>query len=256
MLKEIHEQPRAVADTLRGAHRRRARCSRRPSAPTPTTSVGRIDAGAHRRLRHELSRRPRRHVTCIEQLCRHALPRRDRERVPLPRPGGAARTRCSWPISQSGETADTLAALRARAQGADPVARSRSATCRSRSLVRESELVLLTRAGPEIGVASTKAFTTQLAALGLLALATRRAPRRSPRTRERRCVQRLLELPQHDRATLALDGAVRALARTFDAEASRAVPRPRRAVPDRDGRRAQAQGDLLHPRRGLRRRAR
>jgi glucosamine--fructose-6-phosphate aminotransferase (isomerizing) len=70
-------------------------------------------------------------------------------------------------ISQSGETADTLAALRLAKAGGYL---SSLAICNvpESSLVRESELVMLTRAGPEIGVASTKAFTTQLTALSLL----------------------------------------------------------------------------------------
>jgi glucosamine--fructose-6-phosphate aminotransferase (isomerizing) len=78
-------------------------------------------------------------------------------------------------ISQSGETADTLAALRGIK---DQIGRSSLAICNvpESSLVRESELKLMTRAGPEIGVASTKAFTTQLIALLMLvvALGTRR----------------------------------------------------------------------------------
>jgi glucosamine--fructose-6-phosphate aminotransferase (isomerizing) len=72
-------------------------------------------------------------------------------------------------ISQSGETADTLAALR---EGRQHGYLGSFAICNvpESSLVRESDLVLMTRAGPEIGVASTKAFTTQLAALALLVL--------------------------------------------------------------------------------------
>src|SRR5690606_10617399 len=72
-------------------------------------------------------------------------------------------------ISQSGETADTLAALRmSRQQGY--VAAITICNVAQSSLVRESDLALLTEAGPEIGVASTKAFTTQLVALLLLTL--------------------------------------------------------------------------------------
>src|SRR5690606_15560588 len=72
-------------------------------------------------------------------------------------------------VSQSGETADTLAALR---DGRNRGYLGALAICNvpESSLVRESDLVLMTRAGPEIGVASTKAFTTQLVALALLAL--------------------------------------------------------------------------------------
>ena len=73
-------------------------------------------------------------------------------------------------ISQSGETADTLAALR-DTQSPNYVGRLAVCNVDSSSLVRESELVFLTKAGPEIGVASTKAFTTQLAGLLMLVLA-------------------------------------------------------------------------------------
>ena len=73
-------------------------------------------------------------------------------------------------ISQSGETADTLAALRDSRASAATWARWRICNVPESSLVREADLKLMTRAGPEIGVASTKAFTTQLAALALLTL--------------------------------------------------------------------------------------
>jgi glucosamine--fructose-6-phosphate aminotransferase (isomerizing) len=81
-------------------------------------------------------------------------------------------------------------------------------------MVRESELVLLTRAGPEIGVASTKAFTTQLAALGMLvvALAKNRLP---DGVHERDLVLQLLQLPGLVEKTLKLDETIRALAETF-----------------------------------------
>ncbi len=73
-------------------------------------------------------------------------------------------------ISQSGETADTLAALR-EAAGKGYLASVTVCNVPNSSLVRESDLAMLTRAGPEIGVASTKAFTAQLVALAVLALA-------------------------------------------------------------------------------------
>src|SRR6202042_2818857 len=94
-------------------------------------------------------------------------------------------------ISQSGETADTLAALRLAKQSGYL---STLAICNApeSSLVRESELVMLTRAGPEIGVASTKAFTTQLAALDMLTTALARHNGADPE-RERSLVTRLLE---------------------------------------------------------------
>jgi glucosamine--fructose-6-phosphate aminotransferase (isomerizing) len=116
-------------------------------------------------------------------------------------------------ISQSGETADTLAALRLAKQSGYLAA---LAICNSpeSSLVRESDLVMLTRAGPEIGVASTKAFTTQIAALSLLVLALTR--RGGPDSElERRLVTRLVELPGMIEKTLSLDPAIRELAKRF-----------------------------------------
>jgi glucosamine--fructose-6-phosphate aminotransferase (isomerizing) len=96
-------------------------------------------------------------------------------------------------ISQSGETADTLAALRGIKQ---QIGRFSLAICNvpESSLIRESELKLMTRAGPEIGVASTKAFTTQLVALMLLviALGTRRG---LSSEKEQSLMHHVLELP-------------------------------------------------------------
>ena len=116
-------------------------------------------------------------------------------------------------ISQSGETADTLAALRAaRERGY----LSTLAICNvaESSLVRESALVLLTRAGREIGVASTKAFTTQLVALRLLALALGR--RHGLSEADEAVLARDLErLPKALEEALALNGAIERLAEHF-----------------------------------------
>ncbi|WP_111657871.1 glutamine--fructose-6-phosphate transaminase (isomerizing) [Isoalcanivorax indicus] len=116
-------------------------------------------------------------------------------------------------ISQSGETADTLAALR----GADsPHYVGRLTVCNvdSSSLVRESELALLTRAGPEIGVASTKAFTTQLAALMVLVLALAKA-RGLYKDRIEQMLADLRTLPSLVEKTLSLDKAIETLSRDF-----------------------------------------
>jgi glucosamine--fructose-6-phosphate aminotransferase (isomerizing) len=96
-------------------------------------------------------------------------------------------------ISQSGETADTLAALRLGKQ-LGYLATLAICNVPESSLVRESDLVMLTRAGPEIGVASTKAFTTQLTALGMLVIALARH-NGADAERERGLVSRLIELP-------------------------------------------------------------
>ena len=116
-------------------------------------------------------------------------------------------------ISQSGETADTLAALRsAKEKGY----LSTLAICNvpESSLVRESALVMMTRAGQEIGVASTKAFTTQLAALALLTISLARRQGLSAAD-ERVLVGQLNELPGLIEQVLTLDPAIEALAAHF-----------------------------------------
>ncbi|MCK0536867.1 glutamine--fructose-6-phosphate transaminase (isomerizing) [Alcanivorax quisquiliarum] len=116
-------------------------------------------------------------------------------------------------ISQSGETADTLAALRATNS---PNYVGRLAVCNvdSSSLVRESELVLLTRAGPEIGVASTKAFTTQLAALKMLVLAMARVRGVDEATIQAQ-LDELRQLPGLIQQVLLLDDEIEKLAEQF-----------------------------------------
>jgi glucosamine--fructose-6-phosphate aminotransferase (isomerizing) len=116
-------------------------------------------------------------------------------------------------ISQSGETADTLAALRsAKKKGY----LSTLAICNvpESSLVRESALVMMTRAGQEIGVASTKAFTTQLAALALLTISIARRQGLSEAD-EATLVGQLNELPGLIEEVLTLDPAIEALAAHF-----------------------------------------
>jgi glucosamine--fructose-6-phosphate aminotransferase (isomerizing) len=116
-------------------------------------------------------------------------------------------------ISQSGETADTLAALR----GAKQMGYLGSLTiCNvaESSLVRESDVALMTRAGPEIGVASTKAFTTQLAALRLLAIALARRRGLAPAA-EAELVDELESLPRQVEVVLQLSDAIREMANAF-----------------------------------------
>lgn len=116
-------------------------------------------------------------------------------------------------LSQSGETADTLAALRlAQEQGF--IATLAICNVDQSSLVRESDLVLLTRAGPEIGVASTKAFTTQLVALQLLVLALGQSHDISPDIREQ-LISGLRSLPQRVELALDSDGAIASICEDF-----------------------------------------
>jgi glucosamine--fructose-6-phosphate aminotransferase (isomerizing) len=116
-------------------------------------------------------------------------------------------------ISQSGETADTLAALR-MAKQAGYLSSLSICNVPESSLVRESELVMLTRAGPEIGVASTKAFTTQLTALSMLVVALAKF-NSADAERERGLVQRLIEIPSMIEKTLHLDPTIKKLAERF-----------------------------------------
>ncbi len=97
-------------------------------------------------------------------------------------------------ISQSGETADTLAALR-YAKGQNYLASLAICNVPTSSLARESDFLLLTNAGPEIGVASTKAFTTQLTALMLLTLSLAKASGTNPRLRAR-VIKALRQMPE------------------------------------------------------------
>ncbi len=116
-------------------------------------------------------------------------------------------------ISQSGETADTLAALQeAKKLGA----KYSLAICNvsESSLVRESDLVLMTRAGPEIGVASTKAFTTQLTTLMLLVIAIGRRFQLTDEV-EQKITSALFRLPGKIESVLKLDNDIKLLAEQF-----------------------------------------
>jgi glucosamine--fructose-6-phosphate aminotransferase (isomerizing) len=116
-------------------------------------------------------------------------------------------------ISQSGETADTLAALR-YAKQAGYVGSLTICNVPESSLTRESDVALMTRAGPEIGVASTKAFTTQLTALRLLVIALARRHGLSVDD-ETRLVNELHALPRQVEVVLSLSDAIKTMAEAF-----------------------------------------
>ncbi len=114
-------------------------------------------------------------------------------------------------ISQSGETADTLAALRyAKSQGLHTISIVNVPTS---TIARESETALPTLAGPEIGVASTKAFTCQLAALAALSIAAGRARGELSESDETKLVHGLIEVPRLMTQALALEPQIEKLAR-------------------------------------------
>jgi glucosamine--fructose-6-phosphate aminotransferase (isomerizing) len=210
MLKEIHEQPRAVANTLqeRVANGRLLEAAFGPAAAAVFERVEFVHIVACGTSYHA-------GVVAhyfIEQVCRIScraeIASEYRYRNPV-----VPKNTLFVVISQSGETADSLAALRmARRNGY----LSTLAICNApeSSLVRESELVMLTRAGPEIGVASTKAFTTQLTALAMLTVALARHNGADPE-RERTLVTRLIELPALLEKTLELDPVVHRMALHF-----------------------------------------
>jgi glutamine---fructose-6-phosphate transaminase (isomerizing) len=121
-------------------------------------------------------------------------------------PGGLAIV-----VSQSGETADTLASLRyAREHQQHVLAIVNVPTS---TIARESDVVMPTLAGPEIGVASTKAFTCQLAALATLAIAAGRARGVLSESDEKKLVHALIEVPRHLAEALALEPQIMELAR-------------------------------------------
>lgn len=116
-------------------------------------------------------------------------------------------------ISQSGETADTLAALRL-AKKIGYISSLAICNVPESSLVRESDFNFMTRAGVEIGVASTKAFTTQLTALLMLTIAIGRQHQLSPEIEEN-LVKQLLNLPKTIEKTLQLDKCIGQMAASF-----------------------------------------
>jgi glucosamine--fructose-6-phosphate aminotransferase (isomerizing) len=210
MLKEIHEQPRAVAQTLaeRVAGGKLLEAAFGPAAQAVfarTEAVRIVACGTsfHAGLVAKYF---------IEQICRLPcwveIASEYRYRNPV-----VPKNTLFVSVSQSGETADTLAALHL-AKHAGYLSQLAICNVPESSLVRESELVMLTRAGPEIGVASTKAFTTQLAALGMLVVALAKF-HNADAERERGLVQKLLGIPSLIESTLALDGTIRELAQRF-----------------------------------------
>ena len=210
MLKEIHEQAQAVADTLEG----------RIAGGRILTQIFGVDAEqllADTQAVHIIACGTSYHAGLvarywIEQLagvpCTAEIASEYRYRDPVVREGTLFLT-----ISQSGETADTLAALKLAKQ-MPYLAQMAVCNVPESSIVRESSLVLMTRAGPEIGVASTKAFTTQLVALALFALALAR----SKGLDEKRYldgVAQLEQLPGLIVETLKLSGQIKLLANRF-----------------------------------------
>ena len=167
MQKEIFEQPRAITDTLEGRilSDRVVEEAFGPQAAEVFADIKEVRIIACGTSYHAGLIAAYWFESLAELPCRVEVASEFRYRKPHLREHTLVVT-----ISQSGETADTLAALK-EAKATGKVRTLAVCNVAESSLTRESELVLLTRAGPEIGVASTKAFTTQLVALLLLVVA-------------------------------------------------------------------------------------
>ncbi|GAB4237442.1 MAG: glutamine--fructose-6-phosphate transaminase (isomerizing) [Deltaproteobacteria bacterium] len=211
MLKEIHEQPKAILDTLAGRMLPETGEVFFETLPLPVERLAALKkviliacgTSWHAALVGKFM---------IEGLARIPvevdLGSEYRYRDPVVEEG----TLCV-PISQSGETADTLAGMReAKAKGADAVS-----ICNvvDSTIAREADGVIYTHAGPEIGVASTKAFTTQLTALYLMALHLGRARRILPRREISLHLMELSELPRKIEEFLKRESEVASVARKY-----------------------------------------
>jgi glucosamine--fructose-6-phosphate aminotransferase (isomerizing) len=211
MLKEIHEQPQAVRDTLLGR-------IGLEEGVVHLEELGQASDGLRRAERVVL-------IACgtswhaalvgkffLEQIAKVPAEvdygSEFRYRDPIVGPGTLAVA-----ISQSGETADTLAAFReARRSGAIPIGIS---NVQGSMLTREASGTLLTHAGPEIGVASTKAFTSQLVAVALLALHLGRLRGKLSQEEARRLLAALTRVPSLMEQTLGLEARVEEVVRSL-----------------------------------------
>src|SRR5579875_1007994 len=208
MLKEIYEQPAVIGDTVNAFVNPATRTVHLPELPFALAEIERVSLIACGTAYH----------ACmvakywLERIARISaeidIASEFRYRAPAMPSGGAAIF-----VSQSGETADTLAALRyARAQGQHILAVVNQPES---SIAREADVILPTLAGPEIGVASTKAFTTQLAVLAALTVALARARGAISHEREAELVGHLTEIPSRAAEVLNHDERLRAIAATI-----------------------------------------
>jgi len=204
MQKEIFEQPRAIADTLELAVKSATLSphlfgTEAPKVLDDVRSVLVLACGTsyHAGLVARQWIESLAGIPCNVEI---ASEYRYRDSVPDPHALVVA-------ISQSGETADTLAALEHARTLGQPHSLAICNVAES-ALVRTAKLRFLTRAGPEIGVASTKAFTTQLASLLLLAMTIAKRRGKLSAGREAELLQALRELPSVLTRTLETEGAV------------------------------------------------
>ena len=206
MQKEIFEQPAVIGDTLRSYVNPATHRVTLPELPVDLAALKRVQlvacgtsfyaASVARYWIEQLARLP----------CDVEIASEFRYRDPVLEEGGL-----SMFVSQSGETIDTLSALRfARGRGQKIAA---IVNVPESSMARESDALLATHAGPEIGVASTKAFTTQLAVLAAFAFAAARARGTQSPERLAALAQAIAGIPEKVSAVLAADEHIRAAAK-------------------------------------------
>jgi len=208
MLKEIHEQPRAVADTLVG----------RVSLEADDVSLDGIELDVSKIKRIIfIACGTSYHASMVGEFLVESLARipvevdlasEFRYRDPILGPGDLVVA-----VSQSGETLDTMEAIReAKRKGAQVFAISNVVEA---SIPRLSDYAFYTHAGPEIGVASTKAFTTQLVAIALLAIHLGRRTGTLSKERARTLLAELISLPNKMRDVVESGAQIQAIARRY-----------------------------------------
>jgi glucosamine--fructose-6-phosphate aminotransferase (isomerizing) len=208
MQKEIFEQPRAIGDTLE------------PVAAIEPALFGESAADVFPRVSSVLilACGTSYYAGCVARYWIEAIAQvpavveiasEYRYRASVPDPNALVVV-----VSQSGETADTLAALK-HAKGLGMHRTLAICNVPTSAMVREAAMQFLTRAGAEIGVASTKAFTTQLIGLYLLAHAIAKARGRLSPEREQSAIRRLRHLPAAIQSALALEPHIIAWSETF-----------------------------------------
>ena len=205
MEKELHEHPAVIGDTLRQMINPGTRAVALPNLPFNLATIPRITISACGSAFYAglVGRYWFEHIARIPTDADVAS--EFRYRNPPMDPGGLALL-----VSQSGETADTMAALHAmRAQHQHILS---IVNVPESTMARASDAVLQTIAGPEIGVASTKAFTAQLAVLACLALATARARHALTPEQEAAMTAALLEVPSRAAEILDHDAPIQRIA--------------------------------------------
>jgi len=215
MQKEIFEQPRAIADTLEGIEGIVADLFDKPTPAASSQAATVFDQIDSVLI---LACGTSYYSGCVAKYwlesiahmpCQVEVASEYRYRTSVPNPRSLVVT-----ISQSGETADTLAALR-HAQSLGMTYTLTICNVATSAMVRECTLAYITRAGVEIGVASTKAFTTQLAGLFLLTLALAKAKGRLSAVDEAQHLKAMRHLPVALQSVLALEPQLMAWAQDF-----------------------------------------